>query len=76
MCMTRSGLDAAEWELRGHDSAVMFAYWWWVARVEWKPWIVILQQQQQEVGDVLPSLFAEDWTVHGCEQSRWWSVGE
>jgi hypothetical protein len=71
MCMTRSGLDAAEWELRCHDSVVM----WRAARGEWKSWIVILQQQQQ-VDDVLPSLVAEDWTVDGCGQSRWWPVGE
>lgn len=70
MCMTRSGLDAAEWELRYHDSAVS---WWWAARGEGKLWIVILRQ---EVDDVLPSLVAEDWTVDGCEQSRWWPVGE
>jgi hypothetical protein len=75
MCMTRAGLDAAVWELRDHDSAVM-PHRWWAARGEWKLWIVILQQQQQQVDDVLPSLFAEDWTVDGCEQSRWWPVGE
>jgi hypothetical protein len=67
MCMTRSGLDAAEWELRYHDPAVMPAHSWWAE------WIVILQQ---EVDGVLPSLAAGDWTVDGCEQSRWWPVGE
>jgi hypothetical protein len=67
MCMTRSGLDAAELELRCHDPAVMSAHWWK------EEWTVILQQQQQ-VDDVLPSLFVEDWTVDGCEQSRWWPV--
>ncbi len=61
MCMTRAGLDAAELELRGHDSAVVPA----------QLWIVILQQQQQQqVDDVLRSPFAEDWTVGGCEQNR------
>lgn len=74
MYMTRSGLDAAEWEQRDHDSAVMPAHWRWTVGGEWKLWIVILQQQ--EVDDVSPSLFAEDWTVDGCEQSRWWPVGE
>lgn len=72
MCMTRAGLDAAEWELRGHDSAVMSVYWPWVARGEW---IVILQRQREDDG-VFPSLFAEGWTVDGCEKSRWWPVGE
>jgi hypothetical protein len=57
--MTRSGLDAEEWELRYHDSAVIPAHRWWAARGEWKLWVVILRQQQQ-VDDVLPSLFAED----------------
>jgi hypothetical protein len=54
----------------------MPAHWWWAARGER---IVILQQQQQQqqqVDDVLPLLLAEDWTVDGCEQSRWWPVGE
>jgi hypothetical protein len=47
------------------------------ARGEWKLWIVILQRRrQQQVDDVLPSLFAEDWTVDECEQSRWWPVEE
>jgi hypothetical protein len=62
MYMTQSDLDAAELELRDHDSAVMPAHWWWAARGEW---VVILQQQR--VDAVLPSLFAEDWTVGGCE---------
>ena len=75
MCMTRSDLDAAELELRYHDSAVMPARRG-AARGEWKLWIVILQQRQQQVDDVLPSLFAEDWTVDECEQSRWWPVEE
>ena len=76
MCMTQAGLDAAEWELRDHDSAAMSADLWGAAREDWKLRVVILQQQQQQVDDVLPSLFAEDWTVDGCEQSRWWPVEE
>jgi hypothetical protein len=60
MCMTRSDLDAAELELRYHDSAVMPAHWWWAAKGEWKLWIVVLQQRQRQVDDVLPSPFAGD----------------
>ena len=33
MYMTRSGLDAAELELRCYDSAVMSAHWGWAARL-------------------------------------------
>jgi hypothetical protein len=68
MCMTQSGLDAVEWELRDHDPAVMTAHRWWSA--------IVILRQQNVVDGVLPSLFAEDWTVDGCEQSRWWPVGE
>lgn len=62
MCMTQSGLDAVEWELRDHDSAVMSAHH--------RSAIVILRQQEV-VDGVLPSSIAEDWTADGCEQSRW-----
>ena len=67
MCMTQVGLDAEEWELRDHDSAVMFAHWWRAARGVWKLWVVILLQQRWEADDAMPSLFAEGWTVDGCE---------
>lgn len=57
MCMTRSGLDAAELELRYHDSAVVPAHRWWAAKGEL---IVSLQRRRRQVDDVLRSPFAED----------------